>query len=119
MYRAGAQPKRETEPGASVGSTGGFPARCLRPSTTSGLSTGRGAATLTPLQKTLKRALNIDGRDYVIAISPDGLKLVLKGKRKGIELKWEALISGDAALAAALRASVGRLGPPTSHFHSR
>jgi hypothetical protein len=74
---------------------------------------------MTPLQKTLKRVLSIDGRDYVIAISPDGLKLVPKGKRKGIELKWEALVSGEAALAAALRASVGRLAPPTSHLPSR
>ena len=74
---------------------------------------------MTPLQKTLKRVLSIDGRDYVIAISPDGLKVVPKGKRKGIELKWEALVSGEAALAAALRASVGRLAPPASHPHSR
>ena len=74
---------------------------------------------MTPLQKTLKRVLSIDGRDYVIAISPDGLKVVPKGKRKGIELKWEALISGEAALAAALRASVGRLAPSTSHLQSR
>lgn len=69
---------------------------------------------MTPLQKTLKRVLSIDGREYVIAISPDGLKLVPKGKRKGIELKWEALINGEAALAAALRASVGRLAEPAS-----
>jgi len=67
---------------------------------------------MTPLQKTLKRALSIDGRDYVLAISPDGLKLVPKGKRKGIELKWEALVNGEAALAAALNASVGQLAPP-------
>ena len=35
-----------------------------------------------------------------------------KGKRKGIELKWEALVNGEAALAAALNASVGQLAPP-------
>jgi hypothetical protein len=71
---------------------------------------------MTPLQKTLKRVLSIDGRDYVIAISPDGLKLAPKGKRKGVELKWEALINGEAALAAALRASVGRLAQPASQL---
>jgi hypothetical protein len=70
---------------------------------------------MTPLQKTLKRALSIDGRDYVLAISPDGLKLAPKGKRKGIELKWEALVNGEAALAAALNASVGQLAPAPSH----
>lgn len=68
---------------------------------------------MVPLQKTLKRALNIDGRDYVVAISPDGLKLVPKGKRKGIELKWEELVSGEAALAVALRASLTRPTPQT------
>jgi hypothetical protein len=70
-------------------------------------------AKMVPLQKTLKRALNIDGRDYVLAISPDGLKLVPKGKRKGIELKWEELVNGEAALAVALRASIGRSAPQT------
>jgi len=67
---------------------------------------------MTPLQKTLKRSLSIDGHDYVLAISPEGLKLVPKGKRKGIELKWEALVNGEAALAAALNASIGQLAPP-------
>jgi hypothetical protein len=70
---------------------------------------------MTPLQKTLKRALRIGERDYVLAISPEGLKLVPKGKRKGIELKWEDLVSGEAALATALRASVGRLGSSLPH----
>jgi hypothetical protein len=68
---------------------------------------------MVPLQKTLKRALNIDGRDYVLAISPDCLRLVPKGKRKGLELKWEELVSGEAALAVALRASIGRSEPQT------
>ena len=71
---------------------------------------------MTPLDKTLKRVLDIGGRDYVLAISPAGLKLTPKGKRKGIELGWEALISGDAALAAALHASLGRITPPVSHL---
>jgi hypothetical protein len=61
---------------------------------------------MTPLQKNLKRALNIKGQEYVLTLSPEGLKLVQKHKRKGIELQWEALVSGDAALATALRASV-------------
>jgi len=61
----------------------------------------------TRLQKTLKRELQIRDRAYIVAISPLALKLTLKGKRKGLELQWEALVSGDAALAAALNASVG------------
>jgi hypothetical protein len=63
----------------------------------------------TPLEKTVKRELRIKGRAYIVALSPDALKLTLKGHRKGLELRWDALVSGDAALAVALNASVGKL----------
>ena len=63
----------------------------------------------TPLDKTLKRELSINGRAYMVAISPEGLKITLKGRRKGLELRWDALISGDAAIATALRASLDQL----------
>jgi hypothetical protein len=62
----------------------------------------------TRLDKTLKRELTIHGRPFILAISPAGLKLTLKGKRKGQELSWNDLVSGDAALAVALNASVGQ-----------
>jgi hypothetical protein len=74
---------------------------------------------MTPLQKTLKRLVPINGRDYVIAISPQGLKLAPKGKRRGIELQWEALVSGEAALAAALQASAGHLALSVPRAPSR
>jgi hypothetical protein len=61
---------------------------------------------MTPLDKPLRRELQVGDVAYTLTISPEGLKLVEKGKRKGIELAWEALVSGDAALAAALQASV-------------
>jgi len=62
----------------------------------------------TPLDKTIKRALEIKGREYVVAISPESVKLTLKGHRNGAELRWIDLISGDAALATALQASLGK-----------
>ena len=65
-----------------------------------------GMATL--LEKTLKREVRIGDRSYIVAISPLTLKLTPKGKRRGLELNWESLVSGDTALAAALDASVGR-----------
>jgi hypothetical protein len=37
------------------------------------------------------------------------LKLVPKGKRKGVEIAWKDIVSGEAALATALNASLGRL----------
>ena len=63
----------------------------------------------TKLDKSIKRELEIDGRSYMVIISPEGVKVVEKGKRKGHSLAWTALVSGDAALAAGLRASVDAL----------
>ena len=62
---------------------------------------------MTPLHSTLKRALTIDGREYVLTLSPEALKLTLKGKRNGVELPWSQLVNGEAALAVALHASLG------------
>lgn len=62
----------------------------------------------TPLEKTVRRALSIEGRDYVVSISPEGIKLTLKGHRLGVELRWADLVNGEAALATALQASLGR-----------
>jgi hypothetical protein len=60
----------------------------------------------TKLDKTLKREIDLDGQAYMLTIDPAGLKLVLKGKRNGLELSWKALVSGEAALATALNASI-------------
>jgi hypothetical protein len=62
---------------------------------------------MTKLDKPIRRELQIGDQVYTLTISPDGLKLVEKGRRKGLELAWSALVSGDAALASALQASVG------------
>ena len=61
---------------------------------------------MTKLDKPLRRELDIGDQTYTLVIDPVGLKLVEKGRRKGTELKWEDLVNGDAALAAALQASV-------------
>jgi len=60
----------------------------------------------TRLKSTLKRELDIEGRPYVVSLSAEGLKVAPKGKRKGRELSWRDLVSGDAALAVALNASL-------------
>jgi hypothetical protein len=60
----------------------------------------------TKLEKALKREVQIGEQPYMLTIDPQGLKLVPKGKRNGLELTWSALVSGDAALATALNASV-------------
>lgn len=65
---------------------------------------------MTPLDKPLRRELDIEGRAYTLTIDPDGLKLVEKGRRKGIAMQWRDLVNGDAALASALQASLAELG---------
>jgi hypothetical protein len=60
----------------------------------------------TKLTSAFKRELDLNGEKYTVTLSPEGFKLVQKGKRKGIELAWQSLIGGDAALATALNASV-------------
>jgi len=62
----------------------------------------------TKLEKPLRREVDIDGQPYMVTLSPEGLRLVPKGKRKGLELGWKALVSGEAALASALNASLAR-----------
>jgi len=62
----------------------------------------------TKLEKTLKREISINGKSFVVSLSPEGLRLVGKGRRKGLELSWSDLASGDAALATALNASVAQ-----------
>lgn len=62
----------------------------------------------TRLDKPLRRELELEGRLYTLTIDADGLKLVEKGHRKGHELRWQDIVNGDAALAAALSASLGR-----------
>ena len=64
---------------------------------------------MTPLDKPLKRELEIDGHPYTVAIDPEFLKVTEKGRRKGIELAWRDLVNGDAALATALQASLRQL----------
>ncbi|HEX6910133.1 MAG TPA: hypothetical protein VF142_07055 [Longimicrobium sp.] len=63
----------------------------------------------TKLDKPIKRALEIDGRPYMVTLSPEGVTVVEKGRRKGVSLAWTALVSGDAALAAGLQASLDAL----------
>lgn len=45
----------------------------------------------TKLDKTIKREIELDGQPYMVAISPDGVKLTQKGFRKGREITWKRL----------------------------
>lgn len=63
---------------------------------------------VTKLDRALRREVTIRKRPYVVTLDSDGLKLTLKGHRKGQELKWDDLVSGEAALAVALTASLSQ-----------
>jgi hypothetical protein len=61
----------------------------------------------TVLDKALKRQVSVDGVDYMVALDPEGIRLTQKGKRRPeVELRWRALVSGEAAMAVALNASL-------------
>jgi len=60
----------------------------------------------TRLERPLRREIEIGDAAYTLTITPRGMTLVLKGKRNGLELEWSALVSGEAALATALNASL-------------
>ena len=60
----------------------------------------------TRLDKTLKRELELEGKLYTVSISPQGIKVVPKGGRKGPEVTWQTIISGDAELNRDLNVSV-------------
>lgn len=60
----------------------------------------------TRLDKTIKRELDLDGKPFVVSISPEGIKIVPKGRRKGQEISWEALLSGEVELRRDLSISL-------------
>jgi hypothetical protein len=62
------------------------------------------------LEGLIKRELKLGDDTYTVSISPEGVKIAPKGKRKGREISWETLLSGDAELAQQLRMSVDAYG---------
>lgn len=65
----------------------------------------------TKLDKPIKRELELDGQLYTVIMAPDGIKVTEKGKRKGQEISWRAIISGDASLTQDLKVSVDASNP--------
>lgn len=64
---------------------------------------------VTVLDKLLKRQVTVDGVDYTVAVDPEGFRLTGKGKRRPeVELRWRDLLSGEAAMATALNASLSK-----------
>lgn len=55
----------------------------------------------TKLEKPLKRELNVNDAPFMLTISPEGLKLVPKGKRNGLELTWKGILGDQGASSGA------------------
>ena len=55
---------------------------------------------MTKLDKPLRREVQIGDKAYTLTIDPDGLKLVEKGHRKGIEVSWASLARNEGGGAA-------------------
>jgi hypothetical protein len=60
----------------------------------------------TKLDKPLKREIDVNGALFTVTLSPGGIKIVEKGKRKGQELSWERLVRGDVTLGQDLADSI-------------
>ena len=54
----------------------------------------------TKLDKSIKRELEHKGQVYTITISPQGVKVVPKGRRNGPEVTWDSIISSDPTLSS-------------------
>ncbi|MET0328075.1 MAG: hypothetical protein ABW163_04820 [Luteimonas sp.] len=50
---------------------------------------------MTPLDKALRRELTIGDQAYTLTLDPAGLKLVEKGRRNGVEVRWTDLVAGN------------------------
>lgn len=68
--------------------------------------TQTGATMIPMLDHTIKREIRLGRALYTVSMSPDGVKIAPKGRRKGHEITWQALLSGDAELTQQLRMSV-------------
>ncbi|QJR11041.1 hypothetical protein DSM104443_02112 [Usitatibacter rugosus] len=73
---------------------------------------------ITPLAAPLKRSISVDGHDYTVVMSPEGIRITPKGKRKGSEFTWQQLLGGGSALVDALNASLGVVRPNTERISS-
>jgi hypothetical protein len=56
---------------------------------------------MTKLDKPLRREVQIGDQAYTLTISPEGLKLVEKGRRNGLERSWNELLGSGSGVSAA------------------
>jgi hypothetical protein len=54
---------------------------------------------MTPLDKPLKRQIDVEGQAFTVTLDASGIKITKKAHRNGIEVRWADLIKNDPSLA--------------------
>jgi hypothetical protein len=54
---------------------------------------------MTPLDKPLKRQIDIEGQPFTVTLDATGIKITKKAHRNGIEVHWADLIKNDPSMA--------------------
>jgi hypothetical protein len=54
---------------------------------------------MTPLDKPLKRQIDIQGQAFTVTMDASGVKITKKAHRNGIEVRWADLIKNDPGMA--------------------
>lgn len=67
---------------------------------------------MTPLDKPIKRELQLGEQVYTVTISALGVRIVPKGRRLGQLVSWRDLLDGAPQLEAQLRHSLARADKP-------
>ena len=57
----------------------------------------------------MRREVGVDGKRYVVTLTSEGLRLVEKGRRKGIEITWKQSFEGEVELHAQIGGLFGAL----------
>jgi hypothetical protein len=64
---------------------------------------------MTPLDKPLKRQIDVDGQAFTVTMDAAGIKITRKAHRNGMEVRWADLIKNDPTMSGAHES------PATSH----
>ncbi|GLQ96370.1 hypothetical protein [Dyella mobilis] len=56
---------------------------------------------MTPLDKPLKRQIDVEGQVFTLTLDATGVKITRKAHRNGIEVRWADLIKNDQHISDA------------------
>ena len=74
---------------------------------------------VTRLERPIRRLVRIDDKEFVVTLMPTGVRVVLKGRRKGVEATWRQILEGEVELHAQLKESLVQHAQPPASGSSR